>query len=58
MKEPVLLYVVLPAVFVQAGGAVTSLASNHSLAGILLAAGAFLTGVGGALARSKVSPTE
>lgn len=57
-QEPVLLFAVLPAVLVELGGAAQQLASDHSITGILLAAGALLTGVGGALARSKVSPTE
>lgn len=56
-REPVLIYALLPAVLTEAGASVTLLASDHTTAGILVAAGAFLTGVGGALARSLVSPT-
>ena len=55
--EPVLL-LVLVAVLTEGGGAVTLLAGDHTTAGVLVAAGAFLTGVGGAVARSLVTPTS
>lgn len=55
-SEPVLLLVVV-AVFSQAGGAVTLLAADHTTAGVLVAVGGFLTGLGGVLARSLVTPT-
>lgn len=53
--EPVLL-LVLVAVFSQAGGAVTLLAADHTTAGVLVAVGGLLTGIGGVLARSLVTP--
>lgn len=56
-SEPVLILVIV-AILTQAGGALTLLASDHTTAGLLVAAGTFLTGVGGALARSLVSPTK
>jgi hypothetical protein len=55
-QEPVLL-LVLVACLTEAGGALTLLAADHTTAGLLVAAGTFLTGVGGALARSLVTPT-
>jgi hypothetical protein len=56
-SEPVLA-VVLVAVLTEAGGAVSLLASDHTTAGVLVAVGTFLTGVGGAVARSLVSPVR
>jgi hypothetical protein len=56
-SEPVLVLVSV-AVLTQAGGALTLLASDHTTAGLLVAAGTFLTGVGGVLARSLVTPTK
>lgn len=58
MKQEPVLAVVLVAVLTEAGGAVTLLASDRTTAGILVAAGTFLTGVGGVLARSLVTPTK
>jgi hypothetical protein len=55
-REPVLLLAAI-AVLTEAGGALTLLAADHTEAGLLVAAGTFLTGVGGALARSLVTPT-
>jgi hypothetical protein len=55
-REPVLL-LALVAVFTEAGGALILIANDHTTAGILVAGGTFLTGVGGALARSVVTPT-
>ena len=55
-NEPVLL-LALVAVLTEAGGAMVLLAQNHTTAGLLVAGGTFLTGVGGALARSLVTPT-
>lgn len=55
-REPVLLLALI-AVLTEAGGALTLLADDHTTAGLLVAGGALLTGVGGALARSLVSPT-
>jgi hypothetical protein len=55
-QEPVLL-LVLVACLTEAGGALTLLATDHTAAGLLVAAGTFLTGVGGVLARSLVTPT-
>lgn len=55
-REPVLL-LSLVAVLTEAGGALVLLANDHTTAGLLVAAGTFLTGVGGALARSLVTPT-
>lgn len=54
-SEPVLL-VVLVAVLTEAGGAVSLLAADHTTAGLLVALGGFLTGVGGAVARALVTP--
>lgn len=54
-KEPVIVLAIV-AVLTEAGGAVSLLASDHTTTGLLVAAGAFLTGVGGALARSLVTP--
>jgi hypothetical protein len=54
-SEPVLL-LVLVAVLTEAGGAITLLGADHTTAGILVAAGAFVTGAGGYLARSLVTP--
>jgi hypothetical protein len=56
-SEPVAL-VVLMACLTEAGGALTLLANDHTQAGLLVAAGTFLTGVGGVLARSLVTPTS
>lgn len=56
-SEPVLVLVIV-AVMTQAGGALSLLASDHTTAGLLVAAGTFLTGLGGALARSLVTPTK
>jgi hypothetical protein len=56
-SEPVLM-VVLVAMLTEAGGAVSLLASDHTTAGVLVAVGTFLTGVGGAVARSLVSPVR
>lgn len=57
-REPVLIYVVVPALLTQLGTAAGLLASNHTTAGILLAVSGFLTGLGGALARAKVVPVS
>jgi len=54
-SEPVVL-LVLVAVLTQLGGAVTLLAADHTTAGVLVAVGGLLTGVGGAIARSLVTP--
>lgn len=54
--EPVL-WALAPAVLLQAGAAAQQLAVDHTTAGIILAAGSFLTGLGGVLARSRVTPT-
>jgi hypothetical protein len=54
-RQPVLL-LVLVAVLTEAGGAVILLANDHTTAGIAVAVGTFLTGVGGALARQMVTP--
>ena len=56
VTQPVVL-LVLVAVITQLGGAVALVAVDQTLTGILVAAGAFLTGVGGVLARSLVTPT-
>jgi hypothetical protein len=56
-NEPVLLLVAV-AVLTEAGGALSLLATNHTTEGLLVAAGTFLTGVGGAIARSLVTPTS
>ena len=56
MKGEPILVLLLPAVLVEAGGAADALATNHTTAGVFLAVGTFLTGVGGALARSLVTP--
>lgn len=56
MKSEPVLVLVLVAVLTELGGAVTAFASNMTTVGALLAAGTFLTGVGGAVARSLVSP--
>jgi hypothetical protein len=56
-SEPVLL-LVLVAVLTEAGGALVLFAQDQTTAGILVAAGTFLTGVGGTLARSLVTPTS
>jgi hypothetical protein len=58
MKSEPVLIVVLVAVLTELGGAVTAFASNMTTVGALLAAGTFLTGVGGAVARSLVSPVS
>lgn len=58
MKNEPVLVVVLVAVLTEAGGAVTAFASNMSTVGALLAAGTFLTGVGGVVARALVTPTS
>jgi hypothetical protein len=55
--EPVLL-LVLVAVLTEAGGAITLLGADHTTAGILVAAGAFLTGAAGAITRALVTPTS
>lgn len=55
-REPVLL-ALLPAVLTEAGGAALLLANDHTTAGVIVAVGTFLTGLGGVLARSKVTPT-
>lgn len=55
-REPVLLLALI-ACLTEAGGALALLANDHTTAGLLVAGGTFLTGVGGALARSLVSPT-
>jgi hypothetical protein len=55
-QEPVAL-LVLVACLTEAGGALTLLAADHTTAGLLVAAGTFLIGVGGVLARSLVTPT-
>lgn len=55
-REPVLL-LTLVAALTEAGGALILLANDHTTAGLLVAGGTFLTGVGGALARSVVTPT-
>jgi hypothetical protein len=61
-QEPVLLLVLganlKVACLTEAGGALTLLAADHTTAGLLVAAGTFLTGVGGVLARSLVTPTS
>lgn len=54
-REPVLL-ALLPAVLTEAGGTALLLANNHTTYGLLVAAATFLTGLGGVLARSRVSP--
>lgn len=54
-QQPVLVLVLL-AVLTEAGGAIALLAENHTTAGVLVAVGTFLTAVGGALARSLVTP--
>jgi hypothetical protein len=54
-SEPVLL-LVLVAVLTQLGGALVLLSADHTTAGLLVAGGTFLTGVGGVLARSLVTP--
>jgi hypothetical protein len=56
-REPVVL-ALLPAVLTEAGGAVLLLANDHTTYGLLVAAATFLTGVGGVLARSRVSPID
>jgi hypothetical protein len=58
MKSEPVLIVVLVAVLTELGGAVTAFASNMTTVGALLATGTFLTGVGGAVARSLVSPVS
>jgi hypothetical protein len=45
-------------VLTEAGGALVLFAQDQTTAGILVAAGTFLTGVGGTLARSLVTPTS
>lgn len=55
-REPVLLLALI-AVLTEAGSALVLLANDHTTAGLLVAGGTFLTGVGGALARSLVTPT-
>lgn len=57
MKSEPVLILVLVAVLTEAGGAVSLIAVDHTTAGVLVAAGGFLTAVGGALARSLVTPT-
>jgi hypothetical protein len=54
-SEPVLL-LVLVAVLTQLGGALVLLSADHTTAGALVAGGTFLTGMGGVLARSLVTP--
>jgi hypothetical protein len=54
-SEPVLLLAIVAAL-TQAGSALVLLAADHTTAGLLVAAGTFLTGVGGVLARSLVTP--
>jgi energy-converting hydrogenase Eha subunit E len=54
-REPVLL-LALVAVLTELGGALVLLAYDHTTAGLLVAAGTFLTGVGSVLARSLVTP--
>lgn len=56
-SEPVLLLVAV-AVLTEAGGALSLLATDHTTGGLLVAAGTFLTGVGGFLARSLVTPVK
>lgn len=58
MKQEPVLAVVLVAVLTEAGGAVSLLAADHTTAGLLVALGGFLTCVGGAIARSLVSPVR
>lgn len=58
MKNEPVLVLVLVAVLTEAGGAVSLLAADHTTPGVLVAVGAFLTGVGGAVARSLVTPTS
>ena len=58
MKSEPVLVLVLVAILTQLGGALTLLAADHTTAGLLVAAGAFLTGVGGAIARSLVTPAS
>jgi hypothetical protein len=54
-SEPVLLLAIVAAT-TEAGSALMLLAADHTTAGALVAAGTFLTGVGGFLARSLVTP--
>jgi hypothetical protein len=56
-QEPVALLAAV-ACLTEAGGALTLLTNDHTTAGLLVAAGTFLTGVGAALARSLVTPTS
>lgn len=58
MKSEPVLIVVLIAILTEAGGAVTAFAVDQTTVGLLVALGTFLTGVGGALARSLVSPVK
>lgn len=53
--QPVWLLVAV-AVLTELGGAVTLFAADMTTAGILVAVGALLTGVGGKLAQSIVTP--
>lgn len=55
-REPVLLLTIVAAC-TEGGSALVLLANDHTTAGLLVAAGTFLTGMGGALARSLVTPT-
>lgn len=55
-NEPVAVVVAI-ATLTEAGGAVLLLANDQTLPGVLVAVGTFLTGLGGALARSLVRPT-
>lgn len=56
MKSEPVLMLVLVAVLTEAGGAVALLAADQTTIGALVAVATFLTGVGGVLARSLVSP--